>query len=278
MWGSLSTFARAEEPPEPDWLTLLVEAAVSGDREAGLEAAEGWNAGEGRAELDYDELFLLSKLITWEAGSDWLPDTLRLSVGEVALNRVASPEFPDTLEEVVYQDGQFTGVDTYDFQTALLPSRPCAEAALRLLLGERMLRPTVVFEGHKPQGPVHSVFIDMHYGRIYFCESLFPELYEQQEEQAADTPGAEADTEMPGAETETETSGPEPEAGASGSGGSAPDARRGAAAPSPAPSAPRAGDGRPASAPAGEKQMKRPGQLLEQLLTGLRSLFPIATS
>ena len=274
MWGSLSTFARAEEPPEPDWLALLVEAAVSGDREAGLEAAEGWNAGEGRAKLDYDELFLLSKLITWEAGSDWLPDTLRLSVGEVALNRVASPEFPDTLEEVVYQDGQFTGVDTYDFQTALLPSRPCAEAALRLLLGERMLRPTVVFEGHKPQGPVHSVFIDMHYGRIYFCESLFPELYEQPEGAAAEMPGAEAAGLAPAAET----SGPEPEAGASGSGGSVPDARRGAAAPSPAPSAPRAGDGRPASTPAGEKHAKRPGQLLERFLTGLRSLFPIAAS
>ena len=269
MWGSLSTFAKAEEPPEPDWLTLLVEAAVTGDREAGLEAAEGWNAGEGRAELDYDELFLLSKLITWEAGSDWLPDTLRLSVGEVALNRVASPEFPDTLEAVVYQDGQFTGVDTYDFQTALLPSRPCAEAALRLLLGERMLRPTVVFEGHKPQGPVHSVFIDMHYGRIYFCESLFPELYEQPEEAAAERPGAEA---------ATATEAPREGAAEPGPGGSAPDALRDPAAPGPAPSVPQDGEAGLAPAPAGGKHMKRPGQLLERLLTGLRSLFPIAAS
>ncbi len=180
VWLSMATGAWAEEP-EPDWLSLLTEAVLSGDGEAGVAAAEGWNAAEGRPHLDYDELLLLSKLITWEAGSVWLTDELRLGVGEVALNRVASPEFPNTLKEVVYQEGQYAGTDTYDFQVALQPTRPCTEAALRLLLGERILAPQVVFEGHAVQGPVHSVFRDMHYGSIYFCESHFPELYETQE-------------------------------------------------------------------------------------------------
>ena len=180
MWLCMSTGAWAEEP-EPDWLSLLTEAVLAGDREAGIAAAEGWNAVEGRPRLDYDELLLLSKLITWEAGSKWLTDELRLGVGEVALNRVASPEFPDTLEEVVYQEGQYPGTDTYDFQVALTPARPCTEAALRLLLGERILAPQVVFEGHAVQGKIHAVFRDMHYGSIYFCESHFPELYETPE-------------------------------------------------------------------------------------------------
>ena len=176
MWLFGGTGARAEEP-EPDWLELLLEAAVAGDREAGLAAAEGWNADESRPRLDYDQLFLLAKLITWEAGSAWLTEELRLGVGEVVLNRVASPEFPDTLEEVVYQEGQYEGTDTWDFRCALLPSRPCAEAALRLLLGERRLEPQVVFAGHAVQGRVHSIFRDLHYGSIYFCESRYPELY-----------------------------------------------------------------------------------------------------
>ena len=180
MWLCMSTGAWAEEP-EPDWLSLLTEAVLAGDREAGIAAAEGWNAVEGRPRLDYDELLLLSKLITWEAGSKWLTDELRLGVGVVALNRVASPEFPDTLEEVVYQEGQYPGTDTYDFQVALTPARPCTEAALRLLLGERILAPQVVFEGHAVQGKIHAVFRDMHYGSIYFCESHFPELYETPE-------------------------------------------------------------------------------------------------
>ena len=94
LWLSLGAGAWAEEP-EPDWLGLLREAVLADDREAGLAAAEGWNADESRPPLDYDELRLLAKLITWEAGSHWLTDELRLGVGEVALNRVASPEFPD---------------------------------------------------------------------------------------------------------------------------------------------------------------------------------------
>ena len=40
------------------------------------------------------------------------------------------------------------------------------------------MQPQVVFEGHQIQGKVHSAFIDMHYGKIYFCESHYPELYE----------------------------------------------------------------------------------------------------
>ena len=183
MGLGLNTCAWAEDPPEPDWLALLTDAAVAGDREAGLSAAEGWNTDLSRPQLDYDQLFLLAKLIQWEAGSAWLSDELRLCVGEVALNRVASPEFPDTLEKVVYQYGQYTGVDCPAFRDYLLPSRPCVEAALRLLLGERMLQPQVVFEGHEIQGKIHSAYIDMHYGSIYFCESHYPELYESQEQE-----------------------------------------------------------------------------------------------
>lgn len=184
VWLFLGSGAWAEEP-EPDWLSLLREAVLSGDREAGVAAAEAWNADESRPQLDYDELRLLSKLITWEAGSVWLTDELRMGVGEVALNRVASPEYPDTLEKVVYQYGQYEGTDSYFFRSVLQPSEPCVEAALRLLQGERILQPQVVFAGHDVQGPVHSVFRDMHYGSIYFCESRYPELYEKDEGELA---------------------------------------------------------------------------------------------
>ena len=103
-------------------------------------------------------------------------------MGEVALNRVASPEFPDTLEEVVYQYGQYVGADTPAFRDELQPDPACTDAALRLLLGERILQPQVVFSGHAVQGKVHSVFRDMHYGSFYFCESNYPELYEETED------------------------------------------------------------------------------------------------
>ena len=181
LWLSLGAGAGAQEP-EPDWLGLLRAAGLADDREAGRAAAAGWNADESPPPLDYDELRLLAKLITWEAGSHWLTDELRLGVGEVALNRVASPEFPDTLEEVVYQYGQYVGTDTPAFRDELQPDAACTDAALRLLLGERILQPQVVFSGHAVQGKVHSVFRDMHYGSFYFCESNYPELYEETED------------------------------------------------------------------------------------------------
>lgn len=188
MWLHLGAGAWAEEP-EPDWLALLREAVLADDREAGLAAAEGWNADVTHPPLDYDELRLLAKLITWEAGSCWLTDELRLGVGEVALNRVASPEFPDSLEEVVYQYGQYVGADTPAFRDMLQPDPACTDAALRLLLGERILQPQVVFSGHAIQGKVHSVFRDMHYGSFYFCESNFPELYAAADASAAPDSG-----------------------------------------------------------------------------------------
>lgn len=180
MCFSLSTCIRVV-PPEPDWLSLLAEAAAAGEREAGLAAAAGWNAGEDRVPLDYDELVLLSKLITWEAGSPWLNDVVRMSVGEVALNRVASSEFPDTLAEVLSQEGEYPELDTDAFRQELTPSLPCVRAALRLLLGERVLQPQVVYQSHKICGKVHATYADLRLGFTYFCESQHPELYENAE-------------------------------------------------------------------------------------------------
>ena len=173
MWLNMGAGAWVEEP-EPDWLGLLREAVLADDREAGLAAAEGWNADESRPPLDYDELRLLSKLITWEAGSRWLTDELRLGMGEVALNRVASPEFPDTLEEVLPDYAEELKIDC---DRAEGIDRGYTELALRLLLGERRLEKTVVYLGPMVRGPVHSVFKDLHYGTFYFCESNHPELY-----------------------------------------------------------------------------------------------------
>ena len=175
VWLFGATGAWAEQP-EPDWLALLLDAAVAGDREAGLTAAAGWNADESRVQLDYDELFLLSKLITWEAGSSWLTEELRLGVGEVALNRVASPEFPDTLEGVVYQRGQYTIVNTAHF-ASLVPRWECVDCALRLLQGERHMVAAVVYQADYLQGELFTMFSDRQLGATYFCLSDRLELY-----------------------------------------------------------------------------------------------------
>lgn len=162
------------------YLGLMAEAAAEGDEEAG-RAAEASRAaalaagGEG-SPLSFDELLLLSRVIDAMAGSDWLSDDFRMCVGEVVLNRVASPEFPDTLAEVVYQRGQYTVVNSARF-AALVPRRECVEDALRLLLGERHMVPAVVYQSDCIQGELFTMFPDRRLGSTYFCLSRNIELY-----------------------------------------------------------------------------------------------------
>ena len=178
---SLGVGARAEW--EADYGALMIDAAASGDNDAGERWArlrdEKLDAlGLGLARVDYSELLLLARVIHTEAGSYWLPDKWRMAVGEVVLNRVASPEFPDTLEEVVFQPGQYSAADRGWF-AALIPFRSCLEAALRLLSGERVLNdPSVVFQSGGKQGSgVALELTDSVYGSTYFCYTNRPELY-----------------------------------------------------------------------------------------------------
>lgn len=174
----LSTCVRAADPPEPDWLSILTQAALDGDREAGLAAAEAWNADASRTPLDYDELVLLAGFLARETDSRWLTDELRFGLGEVMLNRVASPEFPDSLEEVLRQYEQEPEDGLSSSWEDPESGRVCTELALRLLLGERRMNPRVVYLGPRAVGKIHSRFRDLHYGALYFCESEHPELYD----------------------------------------------------------------------------------------------------
>jgi hypothetical protein len=162
------------------YLGEMREAAVCGDIQAGHAAESARNdairaGGEGAA-VSFDDLLLLSRVIDAMAGSDWLTEDFRLCVGEVVLNRVASPEFPNTLQEVVYQRGQYTVVNTARFST-IRPRQECVDCALRLLLGERHMVPAVVYQADYLQGELFTMFPDRQLGSTYFCLSDHLELY-----------------------------------------------------------------------------------------------------
>ena len=166
----------------PDYHTLLIQAAAEGDEETGCTLAAERNALIRRHRLreetvDFDELQLLSRLIFAQAGERKYSEEYRFCVGEVALNRVASPEFPDTLEEVVYQRGQYLCTLEPEF-AVLRPSVECARIALHLLLGERHLAPQVLYQSPRRIGPAYVRFYDRLLGYTYFCESVYTQLYE----------------------------------------------------------------------------------------------------
>lgn len=174
---------RAAYEEDTDYARLMKESCLAGDVYSGTQAAESRNEKIDELDLTYDkvwfeDLWYLSKIITAEAGSDWLPDEWKMAVGEVVLNRRASPEFPDTVADVVFQLGQYYAAGSRYF-TNLLPYEDCVDVAWKLLNGERVLNDaSVVFQANFPQGSGTALHLtDKLLGSTYFCYSSHPELY-----------------------------------------------------------------------------------------------------
>ncbi len=168
---------------EADHLEEMVCAVVEEDYARGEAAAEARNGTlrllhEEENSFSFEELLLLSRIMYAEAGSVWLSDEWKMCVGEVVLNRVASPEFPDTIREVLEQPGQYYGKNCRYFDT-LQPSELCVRLAIRLLRGERVMdEPAVVFQANFRQGGgVFAEYRDQQLGSTFFCYSIRPELY-----------------------------------------------------------------------------------------------------
>lgn len=171
-----------------DYAALMQSCAVAGDVDEGRAAAEKRNLKIaalhlGESQIDFDDLYLLAKVITCEAGSYWLDMEWKMKVGEVVVNRVNSPEFPNSYREVIYQPGQYPYAGGWYFEN-LTPWEASVEAAMRLLSGERLLNdPSVVFQNNTKQGSgVHTALYDSTYGYTYLCYSNYPELYTQGEQ------------------------------------------------------------------------------------------------
>lgn len=149
----------------------LVRAVVALDAEAGLAIDCG---------ISYGDLLDLSRLLMVEKGPYW-PESFIMAIGEVALNRVASPEYPDTLSQVLRQTGQYETPLTPTW-VEIQPTEDVVRMALRLLKGERVLNdPRVVFQALFPQGSrtileYTDVYLD---NTTYFCWTNNPEYYEE---------------------------------------------------------------------------------------------------
>lgn len=182
MFAVLGTSAYAAYEPETNYTDIMVQAAMVGDYEKGAAAETSRNEKIDELCLDYEkytfnDLMLLSKIIQAEAGSEWLSDDWKMCVGEVVMNRVASPEFPDTIAEVLAQPGQYYGSGSSYFNK-LLPSFRCVMAAVRLMNGERLMEPSVVFQANFKQGSgTCTALYDNYLGWTYFCYSNKTDLY-----------------------------------------------------------------------------------------------------
>lgn len=178
----LAAPAYAGYDPANDYMEDVIEALVSGDyetAEAAMRDRDEKIHGEGldRPTVQLNELWLLSKIIYAEAGSSWLSDEHQRLVGSVVLNRMVSPEFPDTMQEVLEQPGQYYPAGS-DYFANLVPDRRAATNALYLLEHGSIAPSGVVFQSNYVLGSgIYIEIADEHLGSSYFCWSSRPELY-----------------------------------------------------------------------------------------------------
>lgn len=116
-----------------------------------------------------EDLYLLAKLIYCEAGSDWLSDEHQQLVAMVALNRVNSDKFPNTLKEVVYQKGQYACIymDRWNEE----PPQRCIDNAKLALEGQVYCPSNVLFQAEFKQGSgIYKSFKNEYAdSTTYFC-------------------------------------------------------------------------------------------------------------
>lgn len=128
----------------------------------------GAGSVETEAEKPYtdEDLYILSHIISAEAGN--CSEDMMLSVGSVVLNRVQDDRFPNTIEEVVFQQGQYS--PTWNGAYYAEPTEAACEVAKTLLEEGPTIDPSVVWQAEFPQGQGVYDTIDSPWGTtMYFC-------------------------------------------------------------------------------------------------------------
>lgn len=109
--------APPEEACTPDTAVFMPETEIISDEEL---------------QTQYEAYSMLARLAMAEAESEDLYG--KAAVVRVALNRLESPQFPDTLQEVIYQPGQFSCIQDGRYAAAE-PSEDCYQAVEIVLEG-----------------------------------------------------------------------------------------------------------------------------------------------
>lgn len=180
--GIMTITAQAYEP-DHDYLEDMVAAAVAGDMEAGYAAQQLRDEKIMSEELaytsvDFEVLYYVSKLTEAECGAPYITDRHQKLTAQVLLNRIDSPEFPNSVTECLYQTGQYYPESDRHFQ-AVQPSERVVRNVLELLEGERVAPASVVFQANFSQGSgtYEKIYVSFLNNYSYFCYSIRPEVY-----------------------------------------------------------------------------------------------------
>lgn len=143
---------------QEEWQQIEIETETEPSDSIEEETQTELEAETKYTEYDFE---LLARVIEAEAGGE--SDYHKLCVGTVVMNRVDSEKYPDTIEGVIYQPGQYQCVTNSHINKE--PSESSYEAAESILDGRRMFRSSVVYQAEFIQGKVVEKV-----GNTYFCE------------------------------------------------------------------------------------------------------------
>ena len=118
-------------------------------------------------EYTEDDLYELSHVIAGEANDS--SKIMKQYVGSVVLNRVADERFPNTVYEVVHQQGQYSC--TWDGNFSKEPNEETLEVAKDLLENGSIIDASVVWQAEFRQGSgVYDILTCPVMGtQMYFC-------------------------------------------------------------------------------------------------------------
>lgn len=120
--------------------------------------------GFSNDELEY-YTDLLAHLIVGEVGD--CDRQMKEYVGSVVLNRAKSEKFPESIEGVIFQEGQYSCTWDGNFEKAVTDED--LEIAEDLLLNGSKLPEDVLFQAEFIQGPVHIALTAPNGVTEYFC-------------------------------------------------------------------------------------------------------------
>jgi len=129
-------------------------------------------AGAGTVEtetetmIDENDLYVLSHIISAEAGN--CSEEMMIAVGSTVLNRVADDRFPDDIESVVFQSGQYS--PTWNGTYYNEPTGKAVEVAKMLLQEGSQIDPSIVWQANFRQGVETMLDLESPWGsHMYFC-------------------------------------------------------------------------------------------------------------
>lgn len=113
--------------------------------------------------IDEKKLMMLASLIDLEAGSNWCSDEMQQGVGSVVLNRIKDDRFPNTMEAVIYQPGQYA---TAKRVAKHIPTERAIQNAMIVLTQGSIFPESVVFQANFIQGK--GIYKKVQ--NMYFCK------------------------------------------------------------------------------------------------------------